>query len=76
MIKWTITRHSKSKCIEDIKNLDEDAQWKPPIPYPCFHDDFAIDDHIEGPHGLDLSYVWDDSLYQKDKTKGWVSPDI
>ena len=27
MIKWTITRHSKSKCIEDIKNLDEDAQW-------------------------------------------------
>ena len=56
--------------------LDEDAQWKPPIPYPCFHDDFAIDDHHEGPHGLDLSYVWDDSLYQKDKTKGWVSPDI
>ena len=27
MIKWTITRHSKSKCIEEIKNLDEDAQW-------------------------------------------------
>ena len=27
MIKWTITRHSKSKCIEDIKNLDEDAKW-------------------------------------------------
>ena len=27
MIKWTITRHSKSKCIEDINNLDEDAKW-------------------------------------------------
>ena len=27
MIKWTITRHSKFKCIEEIKNLDEDAQW-------------------------------------------------
>ena len=27
MIKWTITRHSKSKCIEDIKNLDEDSKW-------------------------------------------------
>ena len=27
MIKWTITRHSKSKCIEDIINLDEDAKW-------------------------------------------------
>ena len=26
MIKWTITRHSKFKCIEEIKNLDEDAQ--------------------------------------------------
>ena len=27
MIKWTITKHSKQKCIDDIKSLDEDAKW-------------------------------------------------
>ena len=60
--------------------LDEYVQWIPPIPYPSFYDDFAIlaDNELgqEGPNGLDVRYVWDDALYQKDKTKGWVSPDI
>ena len=28
VIKWTITHGSKERCIEDIKNLDEDAQWQ------------------------------------------------
>ena len=42
--------------------LDENYQWQPPIPYPSFHDQF-----------LDLEDIyWDDELYQKDKTKGWV----
>ena len=42
--------------------LDENCQWQPPIPYPSFHDQF-----------LDLEDIyWDDELYQKDKTKGWV----
>ena len=27
VIKWTITRGSKERCIEDIKNLDEDSKW-------------------------------------------------
>ena len=28
VIKWTITHGSKERCIEDIRNLDEDAQWQ------------------------------------------------
>ena len=42
--------------------LDSNNEWQPPIPYPSFHDQF-----------LDLEDIyWDDELYQKDKTKGWV----
>ena len=42
--------------------LDSNNQWQPPIPFPLAHDDI-----------LDLvDYYWDDTLYQKDKTQGWV----
>lgn len=46
--------------------LDDKNRWMPPIPYPVLHDDFS-----------DLEeYYWDDELYQKDKTKGWVFTEI
>tara|TARA_B100000161_G_scaffold238880_1_gene190051 strand:- start:4887 stop:5255 length:369 start_codon:yes stop_codon:yes gene_type:complete len=46
--------------------LDDNNRWMPPIPYPVLHDDFS-----------DLEeYYWDDELYQKDKTKGWVFLEI
>ena len=42
--------------------LDSNNEWKPPIPRPNLYDD-----------DLDLvDYIWDDDLYQKDNTKGWV----
>ena len=42
--------------------LDSNNEWQPPIPFPDTHDDT-----------LDLvDYYWDDTLYQKDKTQGWV----
>ena len=39
--------------------LDEYYIWQPPIPWPDMPMDMA-------------SYEWDDNLYHKDKTKGWV----
>lgn len=39
--------------------LDEYYNWQPPIPQPDIPMDLA-------------TYVWDDDLYQKDKTSGWV----
>ena len=42
--------------------LDKDCEWQPPIPFPSYHDDT-----------LDLvRWMWDDNLYKKDNTKGWV----
>ena len=42
--------------------LDKYNEWQPPIPYPSFWDE-----------NVDLAdYLWDDDLYQKDNTKGWV----
>ena len=42
--------------------LDEDLIWQPPIPHPKVHDD-TFDLEI---------FEWDEDLYQKDNTKGWV----
>ena len=39
--------------------LDEYYNWQPPIPYPDMPEDLAY-------------YTWNDDLYQKDKTRGWV----
>ena len=39
--------------------LDKYYIWQPPIPYPDMPRDLA-------------TYVWNDDLYQKDKTRGWV----
>ena len=47
--------------------LDEYLEWQPPIPYPMNNDEVQ---------NFDVSYFWDDDLYQKDNTKGWVSADI
>lgn len=48
--------------------LDEYLKWQPPIPFPM---------HNEEVNNLDLTYEWNDELYQKsNKTKGWVSVDI
>mgnify|MGYP003312840034 CR=1 FL=1 len=46
--------------------LDKYNELQPPIPYPSFWDE-----------NVDLAdYLWDDNLYQKDKTKGWVFTEI
>lgn len=47
--------------------LDEHLIWQPPIPYPV--DETEIEQ-------LEFDFVWNDELYQKDNTKGWVSAEI
>lgn len=47
--------------------LDEHLIWQPPIPYP------VADEELDE---FEFNVVWDDELYQKDKTKGWVTSEI
>ena len=42
--------------------LDDDNEWQPPVTNPNYHDT-----------QLDLPVTdWDDALYQKNKTTGWI----